>query len=475
MKKQMLRLFFLSAMVSPWACKAQQKSPEPLIVQAKRGLTTSDATLGYGEWKDYETRSLAHLTDFKPKNSVKLSKYGGRKDKRTQATGFFHVKQLDGRWWAIDPEGYYFLHTAVNTVSMGGSTRNKEALKEKFTDTKGWAQGTHQMLLDHGYNGLGSWSTVKEFRETPLQEKSPLAYTINLDFMSAYGKKRGGTYQKPGHRGYPNDCIFVFDPDFETFSDEHVKQLVAYKDDKNLFGYFSDNEMPLLRRNLEGYLKLDPKEPGYQAAKKWIDEKGISPEQITEAHKKEFLQLVTERYFSIVSKAIRKYDPNHMYLGCRYYGPQRDYPEMMEAAGKYVDIVSINYYNVWTPEAKKMEEWGKLANKPFMITEWYVKGEDSGLPNKTGAGWMVKTQEDRGLFYQNFTLSLLESKNCVGWHWFQYQDNDPTKEGAEPSNIDANKGIVDNYYNVYAPLAEKMKEINRNKYQLADYFIKKKN
>ena len=30
--------------------------------------------------------------------------------------------------------------------------------------------------------------------------------------MSSYGKKRGGTFQKPGHTGYPNDCIFVFDP-----------------------------------------------------------------------------------------------------------------------------------------------------------------------------------------------------------------------------------------------------------------------
>ncbi len=30
---------------------------------------------------------------------------------------------------------------------------------------------------------------------------------------------------------------------------------------------------------------------------------------------------------------------------------------------------------------------------------------DAGLANKGGAGWIVKTQRDRGLFYQNFTLS----------------------------------------------------------------------
>ncbi|WP_153042843.1 agarase [Rufibacter ruber] len=472
MRKQILLSLAAVLALAP-VVKAQEKAPAPLVVQAKRGLTTSDATKGFGEWKDYATRSFAQLTDFKPKET-KLSPYGGRKDKRTKATGFFHVKQLNGRWWAIDPEGYYFLHTAVNTVTMGASARNKEALKETFKDSRGWASAANQLLRENGFNGTGSWSNVKELIASPRQEKTPLAYTVNWDFMSAYGKKRGGTYQKPGHRGYPNDVIFVFDPEFEAFCDNHAKQLAAYKDDKNVFGYFSDNEMPFGRKNLEGYLTLDPKEPGYAAAHQWIKERGITPEQITDAHRKEFLAFAAERYFSIVAKAIKKYDPNHLYLGCRFYGNQREYPEMLEAAGKYVDVVSINYYNVWTPEQDKMRNWGAWSKKPFIITEWYVKGEDSGLPNRTGAGWMVKTQQDRGLFYQNFTLGLLENPNCVGWHWFQYQDNDPTLEGAEPSNIDANKGIVDNYYQVYQPLMDKMREINQHMYQLADYFQKKK-
>ena len=121
-----------------------------------------------------------------------------------------------------------------------------------------------------------------------------------------------------------------------------------------------------------------------------------------------------------------------------------------------------------------MAEWEQVAGKPFMVTEWYVKGEDApGLANTAGAGWVVKTQDDRGLFYQNFTLGLLESKNCVGWHWFKYQDNDPTIVGAEPSNTNANKGIVDNYLEPYTPLLDKMRELNQQMYPLADYFDKR--
>ena len=58
----------------------------------------------------------------------------------------------------------------------------------------------------------------------------------------------------------------------------------------------------------------------------------------------------------------------------------------------------------------------------------------------------------------------------MGWHWFKYQDNDPTLEGAELSNIDANKGIVDNNYKEYADCLDLMGELNHQVYDLADYF-----
>lgn len=117
-----------------------------------------------------------------------------------------------------------------------------------------------------------------------------------------------------------------------------------------------------------------------------------------------------------------------------------------------------------------MHYYTQWSGRPFIITEYYTKGEDSGMPNQSGAGWIVRTQRDRGLFYQNFNLALLESGNCVGWHYFKYQDNDPTVTGVDPSNIDANKGLVDNYYNVWTDLAGKMKELNLQVYDVIKHF-----
>lgn len=449
---------------------AQDNTEYSLKVPAKKGINHPDGSNTFTEYKEYSTRTIDQLQGFTPKE-VKLSKYGGRLDKRIKATGFFHVKKVEGRWWAVDPDGYYYLHNALNAVSMGRSERNQQALREKFGNEAGWIKYTQQMLVNNGFNGAGAWSNTDLLRKSPLQKQKPLAYTINLDWMSGYGHERGGTYQVPGHRGYPNNVIFAFDPGFETYCDEQAKKLLQYKDDKNLFGYFSDNEMPLGLKNLDGYLTLkDQNDPGYLAAKKWLDEKGISREQITDEHRAEFLAYVCDRYFSVVAKALKKYDPNHMYLGCRFYGSQRNYAELFKVAGKYLDAISVNYYNNWTPQKDFMAKWEEWSGKPFIITEWYVKGEDSGLGNTAGAGWIVKNQNDRGLFYQNFTLGLIESGNCVGWHWFKYMDNDPTQKGAEPSNTDANKGIVDNYYNLYQPLADKMKQLNLQMYPLADFF-----
>ena len=130
----------------------------------------------------------------------------------------------------------------------------------------------------------------------------------------------------------------------------------------------------------------------------------------------------------------------------------------------------MNYYRAWTPDAATMQSWSRLSGRPILITEWYAKGVDSGMPNTGGAGWLVKTQRERGLFYQNFTLALLESKVCVGWHWFRYSDNDLEDKSVDPSNRDSNKGIVNNRYEPYAPLLAAMKLLNQRVYFLANYF-----
>ncbi|HWI56306.1 MAG TPA: hypothetical protein VNZ22_03715, partial [Bacillota bacterium] len=441
-----------------------------LASAASRPPATVEAALKpEGPWKPYPTRTLEDLpaaATAKPDSG--FSQYGGLLSRKVKATGFFYPTKVEGRWWLVDPEGCLFLHKGVASVSLLRTPGAEAAWCEKFSGLTYWAPRTTALLREYGFNGLGAWSDTERLREV----SPPLVYTRIWNFMSSYGKRRGGTYQQPGHTGYPNDCIFVFDPGFETFCDEQAKQLAGTKDDPWLLGHFSDNELPLNRTALKKYLGLPAKDYGYEAAWVWLRSRHgqkASLKDVTEQDEQDFLALVVDRYCRIVSKAIKKYDPNHLYLGARFHGAVPRLPEVFRAAGPHVDVISVNLYHVWTPDLERFAMWERESGRPFLITEWYAKGMDSGLANTTGAGWSVKTQRDRGRFYQNFTLGLLASKACVGWDWFKYIDNDPAAKNVDPSNVDSNKGILSNRYVPYLPLLEAMKSLNQHAYSLADY------
>lgn len=443
------------------------------------GLTVDVKTSSTGIYKAYPTRTICQLPEFYENSpTISTNIYGSRTDKQTVATGFYYTKQINDRWWVVDPLGYLSICRAVNSISQGSGTTSKSTFATKFGNSNTtWMNSTKQLLNDNGFFCAGAWSTIASITSNPDQSTKPLAYTILLNWMRGYGSNR--TYKQPGHAGYPNDAIFVFESGFPAYCETNAQELANNKFDKNLFGYFTDNELPFYNQSLNNFLKLgqtSPTDENYLATKKWLSDNGYTEADTTNVDiQKQFLGFVAHTYFSIVYNAIKKYDPNHMVLGPRVnVSEARENPYFMQAAGSYVDILAVNYYGVWTPNIARNINWGINLGKPFMVTEFYTKGVDSGLPNTTGAGWIVKTQLERGYEYQNFTLALLESKYCVGWHWFKYMDNDPSIVEAEASNIDSNKGIVNIAYEPYSPLMDKMKELNLKVYNLIDYFDNQK-
>jgi hypothetical protein len=351
-------------------------------------------------------------------------------------------------------------------------------MKAKYNNTENWAESETKLLKSFGFNGAGAWSDVTSFRKM----KTPLPYTVIISPMGNYRnihrKGYGGKYKVAGWQGYRYDLIMVFDPEFDKYVAESVSKLAMYKNDKFLLGYFTDNELPWKNDALDRHMKfLEKSEAGYIVAKKWLDDrkgKDASLSDINDKDRLDFTAFYFESYIQKVSKALREADPNHLYLGCRFnpWKEELSNPEIFRLAGKYMDIISVNHYQKWEPEKGFMDNWAKWSGKPFLITEFYAKGEDTGMPNKTGSGWNVHTQLDRGLFYQNFTIELLKSKSCVGWHWFKYQDNDPEDLTTDESNRDSNKGLVDTNFREYKPLLNNAKEINDNVWNLIHFFDK---
>jgi hypothetical protein len=430
--------------------RVRELEGEPILVEA--------ATSPTGTWKLYPTRTLDQLPgEIGSVIDGPTSSYGGWRAFQTNATGFFHPRKIKDRWWLVDPQGFLFLHKGVAVVSTVNSPDANAALIAKFGNANNWAVAGTTLLRRSGFNGAGAWSDTSRLRSVP----GPLVYTIIKNFLSTYSSSNTNL-------GYPQ----VFDPTFAPFCQTYAQSFASTKDDPALLGYFSDNELNFPSTMLATWLGLAPGNSSYEEAWRWLRERygpGATAGQVTTQDRLDFLGHVWGRYYSVVNQAIKQHDPNHLYLGSRFFSSDKDRPEIFRAIGPHVDVISVNHYSQWTPNIDRIRMWEQESGKPVIITEYYVKGEDSGMPNNTGAGWVVRTQADRGKFYQNFTLALMESKVCVGWHWFKYADNDPDSN-PDPSNIDSNKGVVSNRYVPYDALLDAMLQLNERTYRLTEWF-----
>ena len=435
-------------------------------------------------WISYEAVSLDRIPGFTPKADPALDEYGGWAGTHVgNPDGFFRVRKIDGRWWMVDPAGNLFLAKSVASFVPGWSDRQKAMLKKKFGTTAGWATAEIKFLKSCGFNSLGAWSNSAAFGATNQPERIP--YTVIVSPMATFNRelKKAGReaefFKDVKEGGSSYGFPFVFDPEFEKTAERLIAPVAKHANDPYLIGYFIDNEIQFRRSMLWKCLTAWPKDhPNRRAAQAWLDARkgraGCTMRDVTEEDRLEFVAYCLETYLKTVTRILRKYDRNHMFLGSRFHiwDTEMRSPACFKVAGKYMDIISINHYNHWQPEQADMKNWEAWSGKPFMVTEFYVKGEDSGLPNTTGAGWLVHTQDERGVFYQNFVNELLKSGTCVGWHWFKYGDNDPENLRADPSNRDSNKGIVTWDFRRYDPLVDRMKAINACTYNLSRFHEK---
>ena len=390
-----------------------------------------------GRWTKVSARTTGDLRGFRP-HRVKLSKYGGlASGAKRKVTGFFRTEKIGGRWWLVDPEGHLFLSVGLCSVNL--TMFKDREVKEAFDGREAWVQATAKLLRAQGFNTLGRWSDAEHFRKLD----PPMAYTTTSSFMGAYAKKRD---RKNGERGFPHECQPVFDPKFATFCDRHAQKLAATKDDPWLLGHFTDNEIPFRPEALRDYLKLPKEDPGHQAARKFLAKRHKSAKQINKSDEADFLTIVAERYYSTVVQAIKKHDPNHLVIGSRLNG--RNINDSVFRGSKPLDVISINYYHHWSADHKQLSRATALSGRPILQSEWYANVDEAN------AGFLVKTQRDRGLFYTNHTLSLLEDRNCVGWHWFKY--------GTQ----------VDKKFQPFTDMTDLMKRVNEHVYALADHLMR---
>lgn len=459
-------IFLLSFFQTSTICVAQDNENywDSIYVQAKEWSKDENKQVHYSDWKTYKATTIEQLKGFKKIPGFELDQFGGT-GKIIDRTGYFHTKKINDRWYVIDPEGRTTYIKAVNSIR----TSKASPLPSKFRDEEEWASITFPQLLNLNFNTAGCWSDADAIiAYNKKNDKHPIAYTLQLNLLSKYASE---TKKKNPERKGTSTLGFILDEGFVDYCKIASSVLLSTKNDPNLLGIFSDNELPFTSGELKEMLsKQNDDDPCFQAYKDFMKEHLIDEQTISKEQQKEFLAFLAGKYYAVVYAAIKSADPNHMYIGSRIHSNAKNNSYLFKAAAPYIDIISINYYGDWQPKREYINNWAEWCDKPFFITEFYTKAEDTRMSNTSGAGWIVKTQKDRAIHYQNFCIELLKAKNCVGWHWFRYQDNDPNDAKSDDSNKDSNKGIVNINCDYYDDLVQKMKELNVNIYSLIKYF-----
>ena len=388
------------------------------------------------DWERRKTRTVKAA-----KSADERSRFGGWADQKVAQTGFFHLTQKGKKWWLVDPEGHLFLSIGMNSV---------EPKRVGSDDDERWSKETHQLLTEAGFNSIGRWSAPQEFRA--INQELPWCST--LGFMKNYAKERP---RNRGESGYPEETIPVFDEEWPAFCERYAaEKITKYVDNSFLIGHFSDNELPFRPNALSLYLSLPEDDAGHQAALAWMSENRVRSGRVdNEKVQAAFLEVVAKKYFETVAAALKKVDPNHLYIGSRLHG--RCISEPVLRAASACDIVSINFYHSWEPDSSKTADWTKWSDRPFLVGEFYAMKVESKKTDADGAGFRVLKHEEAGEFYHTYTSSLLKRHpNCVGWHWFKYADDFDHYQ----------KGIVSRYGVVHQPLVEAMGVLNHQAYSL---------
>jgi hypothetical protein len=366
------------------------------------------------------------------------SRYGGWKERRVEATGFFRTVKLDDRWWFVDPGGYLFFSAGIDCVRHRSPTKvdgreqmfevippitGKEAdfyqanadlryigegSSETFGDDRNgrlrnwegienWMKIQNQRLHNWGFNTVGNWSNRTLWRNPELP------FVINLSF-----NRSGKNWQK-----FPD----VYSEEFIRQVDEDaMRQCSRFQDEPLLIGYFTGNEERWPNRFFIDLILKDPELSATQAhVVEYLKKNGDTPET-----REQLTEELARKYFQTVCDAIRKADPNHLILGIRWAGGHA--PDAVIKANDVFDVFSLNFYN-FRPKPDQIERLYNLTGLPIIIGEFHFGSAGRGYAPSLVP---VKDQYERGVGYQYYVEQAASMPMIIGTHYFQYLDQPVT-------------------------------------------------
>ena len=445
-------------------------------------------------------REAKALENVKP-DPKQFDRYGGwRQGPPFKATGFFRLEKSKGRWWFVTPEGNRFFLVGVDDVynqTWGTSTplaRNaflelpdRKAFPEAYATVGGtetvnfltanlkrkygpdfdnrWVAVMQKRLLEWGFNGNGKWARHPRL---PI----PYIYVLN-----PAGARRIAVRFEGGYA--PCD---PFDAGFAKAVEQGVqKDLDNLKNDPWLIGHTFENEsgwnanvvkeialrtdglaakdalIRFLETRAAGNLAVVNRQFGTQA-KTWKDLAAcpLDADKLAQGDAVAFIRLASQTYYRQVRAVLRRYDPNHLFLGSSLTVGWHSSTDWDTGGAEFLDAISLDYYSgdpSWIKEYRS-------AGKPILLLEFSFSAAGRGLSALTG---FVPSQRHRGLCYRYYIEHLAADPLMVSLGWFLCYDAPVT---GRPDGENFNMGLMNACDQPYGDMIAEMKKTNRRIYDL---------
>ncbi len=430
--------------------------------------------------------------------------YGGFLDKfDLEATGFFRLEKVDGVWWFVTPLGHpYFMNgiSAITPFEWGYSTGlygkngsprkvfeelpDRQKFQKAYFEMSGnprvsfllanlerkygedfypqWVEVMKERVTDWGFNANGKWHRSK---------------LLNLPYI---------TVIEPKGLDRIRWAVNPFQDNFATKVENETKDFLnGSKDDPYLIGHTFENEkgwtkdivrdvlrdksgnQPAKAAFLEMILKeMDGNEARFKESTGLTFSKlddllaqDLSSNKALVPYYEPFITFASKTYYQTVNGIIRKYDPNHLFLGSSLTPKWQSSPEWELGAIGYVDALSFDLYF-------KTTDWLEpyLSHDiPILLLEYGFTVTGRGM------GYFYAnypSQRERGIGYRKLMEEYASIPQFVGACWFLVYDQPVTGRGSYGGGESFNFGFLNQQDQPYQEFIDEVKKTTGRLYEI---------
>jgi len=355
-------------------------------------------------------------------NLIPIASSNNQIDKN-ETRKYVTVENIDGIWWFVDSDGNKFFANGISNVIPS---------PYYYDEIELWADQTNKHLKEYGINTITA--NMSLFPDFFYLARFRFKHLSNLH-------SPGWSYNK--HPKCHNRIPDVFDPfwqrEVENATEKYATRL---RNDTNLIGYYTDNEMkwgPDIQDEftmLEVYMSAGNNTPGKQELIRFLRDDQYNGDIVlfnrvwnmdlncfeelndyrefglndawrlrsnlffqkimllknpvysnvisllkqAEKDVRNFSRNVAYKYFNVTNTALKKADPNHLNIGTRFhlFGVPI---EVLEECGKHVDVISVNYYRTNIKIYDPINHYTSLKYGCVPLDNWMKKyNEITGKP-----------------------------------------------------------------------------------------------